>query len=72
MGGARATDYPDRVNLPQQVQYFLANAGQTAPPDALYVIEMGSNDLRDALVAYFTVFLTTGSQSQTGSTPSGR
>ncbi len=67
VGGARATNYPDRVNLPQQVQFFLADAGQTASPDALYVIEMGSNDLRDALVSYITVFLTTGSQAQAAS-----
>ena len=64
VGGARAIDYQDRVNLPQQVQFFLADVGQSASPDALYVIEMGSNDLRDALVAYFTVFLATGSQTQ--------
>jgi phospholipase/lecithinase/hemolysin len=64
VGGARATDYQDRVNLPQQLQAYLADVGQNASPDALYVIEIGSNDLRDALVAYFTVFLNTGSQAQ--------
>jgi len=64
VGGARATDYQDRVNLPQQLQAYLADVGQNASPDALYVIEIGSNDLRDALVAYFTVFLSTGSQAQ--------
>jgi len=50
VGGARATNYPDRVNLPQQVQAFLGDVGQTAPADALYVIEFGNNDIRDALV----------------------
>ena len=64
VGGARATPYPNTVNLPDQVKTFLQDVNQIAPPDALYVIEMGSNDLRDALAAYFTVYLKTGSQSQ--------
>ncbi|WP_024299616.1 SGNH/GDSL hydrolase family protein [Methylomicrobium lacus] len=64
VGGARATNYPDRVNLPQQVQAFLDDVGQTAPADALYVIEFGNNDIRDALVEFFTVFLATGDQTQ--------
>jgi len=64
VGGARATDYQDRVNLPQQLQAYLADVGQNASPDALYVIEMGGNDLPDALDTYFTVFLSTGSQAQ--------
>jgi len=66
VGGARATNYPDRVNLPQQVQAFLGDVGQTAPADALYVIEFGNNDIRDALVEFFTVFLATGDQAQAG------
>jgi outer membrane lipase/esterase len=64
VGGARATNYPDRVNLPQQVQAFLDDVGQTAPADALYVIEIGNNDIRDALVQFFTVFQSTGDQGQ--------
>ena len=64
VGGARATQFPNTVNLPQQVQTFLQDVNQTAPSDALYVIEMGSNDLRDALVTFFTVYQATGSQSQ--------
>lgn len=67
VGGARATAYPDRVNLPQQVQFFLAHSGGTAAPDALYVIEIGSNDLRDALVAYLTTYLMTGSPTRAAS-----
>jgi phospholipase/lecithinase/hemolysin len=55
VGGARATDYPDRVNLPQQVKAFLGDVDQDAPSDALYVIEMGNNDIRDALVTFFEV-----------------
>ncbi len=66
VGGARAALYPNpnRVDLRQQVQAFLQDVNQIAPADALYVIEMGSNDLRDALVAYLTTYLATGSQSQ--------
>ncbi|WP_245254223.1 hypothetical protein [Paraburkholderia sp. LEh10] len=55
------------VNLPDQVKTFLQDVNQIAPPDALYVIEMGRNDLRDALAAYFTVYPKTGSQSQAAS-----
>ncbi|WP_374089591.1 SGNH/GDSL hydrolase family protein [Methylomicrobium lacus] len=64
VGGARATIYPDRVNLPQQVQAFLDDVGQTAPADALYVIEFGNNDIRDALVEFLTVFQTTNDPVQ--------
>jgi phospholipase/lecithinase/hemolysin len=58
VGGARATDYPDRVNLPQQVETFLDDVNHAAPVDALYAIEIGNNDIRDALVHFFTVFQT--------------
>lgn len=64
VGGARATDYPDRVNLPQQVQAFLGDVRQHAPSEALYVIEMGNNDIRDALVTFSDVFEQTGNQAQ--------
>lgn len=64
VGGARATNYPDRVNLPQQVQAFMNDVGSVAPGDALYVIEIGNNDLRDALVKFFTVYAETGDQNQ--------
>lgn len=64
VGGARATNYPARVNLPQQVQAFLSDVGQTPPADALYVIEIGNNDVRDAVVEFFTVYLATGDQVQ--------
>jgi phospholipase/lecithinase/hemolysin len=36
------------------VQAFLSDAGGVAPSDALFVIEMGSNDIRDAIVAFQT------------------
>lgn len=60
VGGARAANYPDRVNLPQQVQTFLDDVQYEAPTNALYVIEMGNNDIRDALVQFSTVFYLTG------------
>ena len=52
VGGARAYADGKNMNLGDQVQAFLVDAGGAAPPDALYVIEMGSNDIRDAIVAY--------------------
>jgi len=52
VGGARAWDDGRNVNLSNQVDAFLASTGGTASPDALYVIEMGGNDVRDALAAY--------------------
>src|SRR3954453_3087942 len=51
VGGARAREDGINVNLTQQVTAFLAH-GSAARSDALYVIEMGSNDIRDAFVAY--------------------
>jgi phospholipase/lecithinase/hemolysin len=64
VGGARAIDYPDRVNLPQQVQAFVGDVGQHASSDALYVIEMGNNDIRDALVTFSEVLNETHDQTQ--------
>ena len=52
VAGARAREDGSNVNLPEQVDAFLQPAGGAAPADALYVIEMGGNDIRDALVAY--------------------
>ena len=52
VGGARAHDDGKNVNLSDQVQAFLADSGGVARSDALYVIEMGSNDIRDAIVAF--------------------
>jgi outer membrane lipase/esterase len=50
VGGARARDAGASFNLADQVDAFLADV-YSAPANALYVIEMGGNDLRDALVA---------------------
>lgn len=52
VGAARAYDDGMNVNLSAQVDAFLARSGGVASPRALYVIEMGGNDVRDALVAY--------------------
>ena len=52
VGAARAYEDNVNVNLPSQVDAFLQQFGGVAPPDALYTIEMGGNDIRDALVAF--------------------
>jgi phospholipase/lecithinase/hemolysin len=52
VGGARAYEDGVNVNLSAQVEAFLQQVNHTAPSDALYTIEMGGNDIRDALVAY--------------------
>lgn len=50
VGGARAIeDFPCRFNLPAQVDAYLSDFG-TASKDTLIVIEIGGNDVRDALV----------------------
>ncbi len=54
VGAARAYDDGRNFNLSNQVQAFLADHGGGVPTDALYVVEMGSNDIRDAIVAYQT------------------
>jgi phospholipase/lecithinase/hemolysin len=53
VGGARACEAsaPDNVNLAGQVGAFLADSSGVASSDALYVIEMGGNDVRDAIAA---------------------
>jgi outer membrane lipase/esterase len=50
VGGARARDDGINVDLSTQVSAFLGDVGGVAPSDALYVVEMGGNDIRDALV----------------------
>jgi phospholipase/lecithinase/hemolysin len=50
VGGARARE-TGIFHLSSQVSVFLTHVGGAAPGDALYVIEMGGNDLRDALQA---------------------
>jgi phospholipase/lecithinase/hemolysin len=50
VGAARATDDGINLNLPQQVAAFLNDFNNVAPAEALYVIDFGGNDVRDALV----------------------
>ena len=50
VAGARAYDDGMNFNLSDQVDRFLQDFPAGAPSSALYVIEMGGNDLRDALV----------------------
>ncbi|MGH7848461.1 MAG: SGNH/GDSL hydrolase family protein, partial [Candidatus Binatia bacterium] len=50
IGAARAREVGFN-DLSDQVSMFLSDFGGVAPSDALYVIEMGSNDVRDALAA---------------------
>jgi len=52
VGAARAREDGINLNLPSQVDAFLQQTGGVAPSGALYVIEMGGNDIRDAFVAY--------------------
>ena len=52
VGGARAHEDGINLNLTAQVDEFLQRLGGVAPSDALYVVEMGGNDIRDALVVF--------------------
>jgi phospholipase/lecithinase/hemolysin len=54
VGAARAYDDGINFNLPFQVETFLQRFGGVAPTDGLYVIEVGGNDIRDAIGAYPT------------------
>ena len=52
VGAARAYNDGLNFNLTRQVDTFLQRASGVANPQALYVIEMGSNDIRDAFQIY--------------------
>ena len=54
VGAARAYEDGINLNLTRQVDVFLERSGNIAPVQALYVIEMGSNDIRDAFGVYAT------------------
>jgi len=56
VGGARASDYPCRFNLSDQLEAYLSDFPETSA-DTLVVIEMGGNDVRDALVAQDPVLI---------------
>lgn len=50
VGGARAVHFACRFNLPDQVAAYVAAFPQTSP-QTLVALEIGGNDVRDALVA---------------------
>lgn len=52
VGAARGYNDGRNLNLGQQVDTFLQDFGGRAPAGALYAIEIGSNDVRDALLAF--------------------
>jgi phospholipase/lecithinase/hemolysin len=54
VGAARAYDDGVNFNLSRQVDTFLLRSGGVASPHALFVIEMGGNDIRDAFLLYAT------------------
>ena len=66
VGAARACNTANdaNMNLAEQVDAFLSDVGGVAPSDALYVIEMGGNDVRDAIVTALTVLQGGGSMNQ--------
>jgi phospholipase/lecithinase/hemolysin len=66
VGAARACDTmnPETLDLAEQVNQFLTDVGGVAPSDALYAIEIGVNDVRDAIFAARAVLLAGGSMDQ--------
>jgi phospholipase/lecithinase/hemolysin len=54
VGAARAYNDGVNFNLTRQVDTFLQRSGGVAPSDALFVIEIGGNDIRDAFQLYAT------------------
>lgn len=52
VGGARANDIATGFNLADQTGVFLRDRGGVASSRALYVVEMGGNDIRDAITAF--------------------
>ena len=54
VGAARAYNDGINFNLTRQVDTFLQRSGGVASSQALYVVEMGSNDIRDAFAIYAT------------------
>ena len=51
VGGARARNDGINVNFTDQLAALLTDVSNVAPSDALYVIDLGANDVRDALAA---------------------
>lgn len=55
VGGARARDVAGSFNFSDQLKAFLADHGNVVPADPLYIVEMGGNDIRDAMMAFLEV-----------------
>jgi phospholipase/lecithinase/hemolysin len=51
-GTRSAVPFEDKLVFSDQVDFFLDDSGGSAPSSALYVVEMGSNDIKDAFVAF--------------------
>ncbi|MES9978481.1 MAG: SGNH/GDSL hydrolase family protein, partial [Candidatus Thiodiazotropha sp. 6PLUC5] len=51
VGGARARDYGQNINLATQLAAFFSDAQGQASEQSLYVVALGGNDLRDAVAA---------------------
>ena len=63
--GARAQGMdPERPSFAQQVEKYLVSRGGVANPDALYVVQFGGNDVRDALTAAQAALMTGGTPQQ--------
>lgn len=54
IGGARARSSGSGADLGDQISLYLGQHNLAADPDALYVVLIGGNDIRDAIVAYQT------------------
>jgi phospholipase/lecithinase/hemolysin len=52
IGGARARSSGSGADLTDQINIYLGQHNNVADPNALYVIMIGGNDIRDAIVAY--------------------
>jgi len=64
VGGARANNTAHPFDLGEQTGAFLGDRGGVAPSGALYVIEMGGNDIRDAIETFSRVFLATNDAAE--------
>jgi phospholipase/lecithinase/hemolysin len=64
VGGARAYEDGINFNLSQQVQTFLDDSGGQAASEDLYVIEMGGNDIQDAIDVFVRTLMQTGDEAQ--------
>jgi phospholipase/lecithinase/hemolysin len=64
VGGARANNTNHPFDLGEQTGAFLADRGGVAPSSALYVVEMGGNDIRDAIDTFSRVLQATNNPAE--------